>query len=96
MHRDCYGLRKKRDDEFDFNIGAKIAFERLNTMRNPHIMYGSMDYGEIGKPTKIKDFKGRNLFVGSVIYANTKRFVTTTTKVIFVVLRGRSNRWKNL
>ena len=56
MHRDCCGLRKKRDDEFDFNIGAKIAFERLNTMRNPHIMYGSMDYGEIGKSTKIKDF----------------------------------------
>ena len=58
---------EKRDDEFDFNIGAKIAFERLNTMRNPHIMYGSMDYGEIGKPTKIKDFKGRNLFVGDVV-----------------------------
>ena len=58
---------EKQDDEFDFNIGAKIAFERLNTMRNPHIMYGSMDYGEIGKPTKIKDFKGRSLFVEDVV-----------------------------
>lgn len=55
------------DDEFDFNIGAKIAFERLNAKRVPHIMYENMDYGEIGKPTKLKDFKGRNLFVGDVV-----------------------------
>ena len=62
------------DDEFDFMTGAKIALERLTDKlikRKPHlescrIIYGT-HYGEIGKPTKLKDIVGRTLFVGDVV-----------------------------
>lgn len=62
------------DDEFDFMTGAKIALERLTDKlikRKPHLeswmIIDGTHYGEIGKPTKLKDIVGRALFVGDVV-----------------------------
>lgn len=62
------------DDEFDFMTGAKLAFERLHENlieRKPHLeCYRLLDgkyFGEIGKPTKLKDIVDRALFVGDVV-----------------------------
>ena len=61
-------------DEFDFMTGAKLAFERLHEnliKRKPHLkscrILDGKYYGEIGKPTKLKDIVGRALFVGDVV-----------------------------
>ena len=61
------------DDEFNFMTGAKLAFDRLTGREEikPHLeswmMIDDKHYGEIGKPTKLKDIVGRVLFVGDVV-----------------------------
>lgn len=78
-------------DEFDFETGAKISFERLaETFQKskqeektfvPHLMlyYPSRNYGVIGEPTNYKDAVGRPLFVGDTVehYRNGKSFGET-------------------
>ena len=57
-------------DKFDFDTGAKLAFERLmEPAFEPHLKNISTgtNWGKIGTPTKMKDILGRPLFVGDVI-----------------------------
>lgn len=61
-------------DEFNFETGAKIAFDRLLERvadDTPHLtcneIYNSPSYGVIGTPTKYKDVLGRALFVGDTV-----------------------------
>lgn len=57
------------DDEFNFETGAKIAFDRLILAKGKtlHLMYGSDDHGEVGKPTELKDINGKRLYIGDVV-----------------------------
>lgn len=62
------------DDEFDFETGAKIAFDRLLervTGDTPYLtcneIHNSPSYGVIGTPTNYKDVLGRSLFVGDTV-----------------------------
>lgn len=58
-----------RDDVFDFNAGARLAFERLTKEESvkPHLLCGARHYGNIGEKTNFKDAVGRPLFVGDVV-----------------------------
>lgn len=73
-----------KEESFDFETGAKLAFERLFDEKKeefkPHIEneYG-VSYGEIGKATPMRDSYGKPLFVGdSVIILNSDSAYTAT------------------
>ena len=64
------------EDTFDFETGAKLAFERLierliekKKEFVPHLIGKATGkfYGKIGTPTKMKDIAGQPLFVGDVV-----------------------------
>ncbi len=55
------------EDEFELEIGAKLALERLFEEFKPHLERGAKSLGTIGTATKMKDAFGRQLFVGDVV-----------------------------
>lgn len=62
------------EDEFNFETGAKIAFDRLFEKKPefiPHLectwLGKTTNYGEIGKPTNYKDSNGEPLFIGDTV-----------------------------
>lgn len=59
------------DDKFDFETGAKLAFERLyqdkGFMPYLKIRITGSNYGTIGTPTNYEDVIGRKLFVGDTV-----------------------------
>ena len=60
------------EDTFDFETGAKLAFERLMEKKDEFVPYLKNEgtgkfYGKIGAPTKMKDITGKPLFVGDVV-----------------------------
>lgn len=60
------------EDEFDFEVGAKLAFDRLfEKPFVPHLEYKSdnciEDMGEIGKETSLCDTDGNKLYLGDVV-----------------------------
>lgn len=77
------------EDKFDFETGAKIAFDRLLLTKEKalHLMYGGDDYGEVGKPTELKDINGEQLYVGDVVElfdkelsSHGKRFIANSSE----------------
>lgn len=75
-------------DEFDFETGAKLAFDRLMLREKQkketatHLKCRKRNYGTVGTPTKYVDALGRPLFVGDTVdlYRNDK-FVATSVVV---------------
>lgn len=65
------------DDTFDFQVGAKLAFERLIEPFVPHLKCGEYNYGNIGELTKIKDLRGEALYIGDTVelYNSAHQFV---------------------
>ena len=60
------------EDTFDFETGAKLAFERLMKKKDEFVPYLKDEdtgtfCGKIGTPTKMKDITGQPLFVGDVV-----------------------------
>lgn len=62
------------NDEFDFAAGARIAFDRIygektkpKTLQIVHTVNRCWHFGEVGKPTELKDINGEALFVGDVV-----------------------------
>lgn len=55
-----------KEDDFNFDFGANLAFERL--IEKPKLkLYSEATncfYGDIGQKTKMKDFRGQQLYVG--------------------------------
>ena len=78
------------EDKFDFETGAKIAFDRLILAKGKTLHLsksGSDDYGEVGKPTELKDINGEQLYVGDVVElfdkelsSHGKRFIANSSE----------------
>ena len=65
------------EDTFEFETGAKLAFERLMEKEDEFVPYLKSEtigvsYGKIGTPTKMKDIAGQPLFVGDVVEVISK------------------------
>lgn len=65
-------------DDFDFEVGAKLAFERLTAKEEcvapmikesfvPHLKNGRTHFGNIGAATSYKDAIGRPLCIGDTV-----------------------------
>ena len=65
------------EDTFDFETGAKLAFEQLMEKKDEFVPYLKSEtigvsYGKIGTPTKMEDITGEPLFVGDVVEVISK------------------------
>lgn len=77
------------EDNFDFQTGAKLAFERLmkkiEEKSKPTKLVGTMFgvfFGDIGELSPYRDKNGTRLYVGDVVYLpETKRFRSACTYV---------------
>lgn len=78
------------DDEFDFETGAKLAFDRLMLRDEQkeetatHLECGGRYYGTLGTPTKYVDKSGTALCVGDIVDLsyNGKCVATVATTVV--------------
>lgn len=76
------------EDTFDFETGAKLAFERLMEKKDEFVPYLKSEvigacYGKIGTLTKMEDITGEPLFVGDVVELISK--TTRTWKHKYIV-----------
>lgn len=61
------------NDAFDFATGVRIAFDRIYgektkpKQKTMHIVHRGYYYGEVGKPTELKDINDEALFVGDMV-----------------------------
>lgn len=70
-------------DEFDFEAEAKLAFERLfKEDFKPHLLWVHYLFGIIGTPTKMKDNRGQQLFVGDIVLVIEKDSGIIDTKIV--------------
>jgi hypothetical protein len=87
------------DDEFDFEVGARIAFDRLVKKEEreikkkdefvPHLKCDRDHYGNIGEPTNYKDAIGRPLCVGDVVeHFNSENVSYGDTVIVKSNVRG--------
>lgn len=65
------------EDTFDFETGAKLAFEQLMEKKDEFVPYLKSEaigafYGKIGTLTKMEDITGEPLFVGDVVEVISK------------------------
>ena len=79
------------EDTFDFETGAKLAFERLMKKKDEFMPYLKSEvigafYGKIGTLTKMKDITGEPLFVGDVVELILKG--ERTFGNVYIVERG--------
>lgn len=84
------------DDVFDFETGAKLAFNRLYEKSSfvPHLESNGRYYGDIGKETKYTDAVGRKLYVGDVIELYNNGELDTVEVMVETILSYRGNRAK--
>lgn len=56
-------------DKFDFETGAKLAFDRLMDKEKfvPHLKCIGLHYGNIGEPTNYKDAVEKQLYIGDEV-----------------------------